>query len=318
MNEKEILISIIVPVYNTEKYIEECLDSLLNQTFKDFEIIIIDDGSIDNSYKICNKYKERDNRVKVFRQKNKGVSSARNKGLELSKGKYVIFVDSDDYCDCRMLELISKELFENSLISFGYVKKYKNNKKVIKGKRSILYDKNMMSENIFMNPKIGGYICNKVFSNKIIKENNLTFDTLIHYSEDLLFSLNYLKYCNKLIYIDISPYYYRMRKSSVSYDYINKKNASVLSLYSKLIDKYNNNEKIEGKLKYEYLINYNLMKKNDNINCLRWDIINDEKKILKDYNPSFKEYLKYIIVYKHISIYKILKKIKNIIEGVYE
>lgn len=182
----------------------------------------------------------------------------------------------------------------------------------------LLNDKKNIEENIFLNSKIGGYICNKVFANEIIRKNNLKFKCSLHYSEDLLFILEYIKYIEKIMYLDSAPYYYRMRKSSVSYDYINKKNASVLNLYSKLIDEYNNNEKIERKLKYEYLINYNLMKSNNDINNIRWDIIYNEKKIIKDYSPSINEYLKYIIVYKHVSIYKALKKIKNIIEGVYE
>ena len=89
-------VSVIVPVYNSEVYLSMCIDSIINQTYKNLEIILIDDGSTDNSLKICNDYEKKDNRIKVFHQENKGVSAARNLGLSLSQGEYITFVDSDD------------------------------------------------------------------------------------------------------------------------------------------------------------------------------------------------------------------------------
>ena len=96
------VISVIVPIYNTEKYLAKCLDSLINQTFQSLEIILIDDGSIDNSGKICDEYALNDDRIKVIHKENGGVSSARNAGLDLATGSYIAFVDPDDYIDPDM------------------------------------------------------------------------------------------------------------------------------------------------------------------------------------------------------------------------
>lgn len=98
------LVSIIIPVYNSEKYIDRCINSIVNQTYKDIEIILIDDGSSDRSIDIINNYVNKDNRIKVYTQKNAGPSSARNYGLDVSTGDYVMFVDADDYIDKTMVE----------------------------------------------------------------------------------------------------------------------------------------------------------------------------------------------------------------------
>ena len=99
-------VSVVVPVYNAEKYIDRCIDSILSQTFEDFELILVDDGSPDKSGKICDNYAAKDNRVKVIHKQNGGVSTARNVGIENSTGEYIMFVDSDDYIDNQMLEVL--------------------------------------------------------------------------------------------------------------------------------------------------------------------------------------------------------------------
>ena len=100
------LISVIIPVYNVEQYLNRCVDSVINQTYKNLEIILIDDGSTDNSGKICDEYSQKDKRVKVIHQKNMGVSNSRNKGINIAKGKYITFVDSDDVLNCQYIEFI--------------------------------------------------------------------------------------------------------------------------------------------------------------------------------------------------------------------
>ena len=109
-----IKISVIIPVYNVEKYLRECLDSLINQSFKDFEVICIDDGSTDKSYKILEEYSQKDSRIKVLKQEHNGAGAARNLGIEIAKGKYIQFLDSDDYFEPNMLE----ELY-NTAEKFG-------------------------------------------------------------------------------------------------------------------------------------------------------------------------------------------------------
>ena len=106
-------ISVIVPVHNCEKYIEKCINSILNQTFKDFELILVNDGSSDNSGKVCDYFKEKDSRVKIVHQKNMGVSVARNVGLDVSEGKYIGFIDGDDYIESDMYEFLYNNIKKN-------------------------------------------------------------------------------------------------------------------------------------------------------------------------------------------------------------
>lgn len=125
--------SFIVPVYNTSKYLKKCLDSLTEQTFKDFEIIIVNDGSTDNSKNVISEYKEKYNNIKVINQKNQGLSMARNNGVKEAKGRYLIFVDSDDYVETNLLKEVDKEIDNSEVLRFqvitededgGNVKKY--------------------------------------------------------------------------------------------------------------------------------------------------------------------------------------------------
>ena len=112
-NNDEDLISIIVPVYNVEKYLEQCLESLLNQTYKNIEIIVVNDGSTDQSLDILKKYSFKDNRIKLYSQKNQGISAARNTALEHINGKYVMFVDSDDWIEINTCEIALHEMKKN-------------------------------------------------------------------------------------------------------------------------------------------------------------------------------------------------------------
>ena len=109
-----ILVSIIVPVYNVEKYLERCLDSLINQTLKDIEIILVDDGSTDDSGNICDKYAKKDKRIKVIHKENGGLSDARNIGLSIANGRYLQFVDSDDFIHKQMIEILYNTIINNN------------------------------------------------------------------------------------------------------------------------------------------------------------------------------------------------------------
>lgn len=115
MVNEEIKVSIVVPVYNTAKYLEKCLNSICSQTYHNLEIILIDDGSTDQSLNICNSFAEKDSRIHVVHQENKGLSNARNKGMELATGSYISFFDSDDYVEPNMIETMLKvSLFHNA------------------------------------------------------------------------------------------------------------------------------------------------------------------------------------------------------------
>ena len=108
-------VSVIIPIYNVEKYLEKCLNTIINQTYKNLEIILIDDGSTDKSSTICDEYCEKDKRIKVIHKNNEGVSSARNKGIELSKGKYIVFIDPDDYVTDEHVEVLYDCIISNNV-----------------------------------------------------------------------------------------------------------------------------------------------------------------------------------------------------------
>ena len=117
------MISIIIPVYNTEKYLRRCMDSILNSAYKDFEILLINDGSTDSSPAICEEYSRQDSRIKVIHQKNQGVSVARNTGLDYCQGEWIVFVDSDDFISKDFLSLIAKEVHQDKdLLLFDFSK----------------------------------------------------------------------------------------------------------------------------------------------------------------------------------------------------
>lgn len=306
------LVSIIVPVYNVELYLEFCLKSLINQTYENKEIILIDDGSKDKSGYICDTYAKKYNNIKVIHQKNSGVSVARNNGIKISNGKYILFIDSDDYLEPNTLSYIME--YQYDLLCFGYNKVYKN--KII----PVTYKNNCEIENIqeevLLNNKIGGFLWNKLFKTDIIKNNNIEFSSGIHYCEDLLFIFKYLKYVNKAYYINKCFYQYRMRHSGISLGKYTVRNVSILDVYSYIIDNLKE-EKIIKKIKYFYLENYYRLKNViPNNYRVRNDIINDEQNIISNFTK--KDKIKYILVKKYNFIYKIIRKIKRLIYKLYK
>jgi glycosyltransferase involved in cell wall biosynthesis len=221
------LISIIVPIYNAEKELNKCLESILSQTYQNFELILIDDGSSDNSKIICDYYEKKDSRIKVFHKQNEGVSIARNIGLEMSSGKYIGFIDSDDWVDSSMYEILYNTIItENADISLcSYVKEYKDDKqKVVK------YNKKEVSntyESIekFLNGKFGGCVWNKLFKKSIIVKN---FDKSLAIGEDSLFLYYTLKNAQKVVCLPQELYHYYVRNDSATNTKFNLKRFDTL------------------------------------------------------------------------------------------
>ena len=185
-------ISIVVPVYNGEKYISKCLDSLINQSYKNIEIIIINDGSNDNTEKICNKYKEIDSRIKVISIENGGVSKARNIGIENATGQFLMFCDSDDYVAKDWCKLLLENYKENNLILCDYYNVIDNEVKEFDYERPKV--DSVISKANFFKLKLYGINVpwNKIYSLEIIKNNNIRFDESISLGEDLRFNIKYL------------------------------------------------------------------------------------------------------------------------------
>lgn len=200
-------ISIIVPVYNAEKYIHKCIDSILSQTFADFELLLIDDGSRDNSGKICDEYANKDFRIKVFHKENGGVSSARQYGTEKANGEYIIHADSDDWVESNMLEdLYNCATKENAdMIICDYYIDYKDNTFIIKQKPSELNHKNVLKE-LFIN--LHGSCCNKLIRSTFYKNFDIRFPENMWLCEDLYVIASILKHNPKISYVPHAYYHY--------------------------------------------------------------------------------------------------------------
>lgn len=226
------LISIIVPVYNVEKYLRQCLDSLINQTYKNIEIIIVDDGSTDNSGKICDEYEKKYKQIKVIHKKNEGLGFARNTGLENIHGEYVTFVDSDDYVDNNLIE----ELYKN--MTTQKVDMCKSGFKRIDDNHNILYTRKYDSyrynekeaKNLFLPRLIGSLpdkkdsiemcVCGVLYKAAPILEHNIKFPSeRVLISEDMFFNIEYIQYVDSICTIDYTGYNYRYNPSSLTKKY---------------------------------------------------------------------------------------------------
>lgn len=213
-------VSIIVPVYNTGRYLPRCIESILSQSFTDFELLLIDDGSTDGSGVICDAYAEKDNRVRVFHKENGGVSSARNVGLDNAKGDWICFVDSDDELIPNGLQVMVEGLSDEvNLVMAGFheqkegqvltdTRRLGKNNWIIDRKEALLY-MYYGEDMVYM-----GYICAKLFRRELIVDNNLEFNEDIVIKEDTLFVVNYLCLAEKPVYFTSVPVYHYLKVSS--------------------------------------------------------------------------------------------------------
>lgn len=212
-------ISVIVPVYNTEKYLNACLDSIIDQTFKDIEIICVDDGSTDNSMAILKEYSKKDERIIILKQKNGGSSTARNAGLKKANGEYIHFIDSDDFCDPDMYETLYKsaaELKPDMLIftfkrydhqTNEFIMTFSNRMNIPQEK---IFSYKTFPNNIFFSTTPSA--CTKLFKNEFIKQNNLSFNPNIMTAEDAAFTYPALLTAKSIIYFDVPFYSYRVNR----------------------------------------------------------------------------------------------------------
>lgn len=231
--------SIIIPIFNCEKYIEKCINSILIQTFKDFELILVDDGSTDNSGKICDFFADKDNRIKVIHKKNAGVSEARNEGINIASGEYITFVDADDWLEQNAYKTIYEKIKENNvdmlIFNYNIAKNCKINKNRYFVENCIMTEKkdiqiiqaNILAPAITKNNTkkalIGGYPWNKIYKKKIIKENNIYFEMNCKNAvfEDVIFNYKYLENVNSVEIIDEALYNYRILNNSATRKYNN-------------------------------------------------------------------------------------------------
>lgn len=209
------MISVIVPVYNTEQYLDRCVQSILAQTYTDFELLLIDDGSTDSSGVICDRYAELDSRVRVFHKENGGVSSARNLGLDNARGEWIAFVDSDDWVADKYLENFISHLNNEAklIISFSY-SVFKNKIYEPKYKSGIIknghFDKLFNQYDLSWRTSPWG----KLYNKEIIKGNNLQFNVDMPIGEDLVFLYQYLSLIDYIYVCGDSYYYYQADRAN--------------------------------------------------------------------------------------------------------
>lgn len=213
------IVSIIVPIYNAEKYLDKTIDSIISQTYKDLEIILVDDGSKDKSLEICNKYKEIDSRIKVFHKENGGVSSARNLGLDKACGEYVSFCDSDDILVSNMIEKLVNTIQETnvSMVSCGVIVTKKNKKKYVSVGENKYFDvtnSEDLDKTLFSPEFIVSSVCNKIFVRE--KIGNIRFVEGVSWGEDQTFIEQFLLKNNKFYCIKDCLYYYDRDNSILS------------------------------------------------------------------------------------------------------
>ena len=237
------MISVIVPVYNVEKYLEECLDSIQNQTYSNIEIILVNDGSTDNSKEICKKYCEQDNRFKLINQTNQGQSVARNNGVAASTAEFIVFIDSDDIIKRNYLEKLMQYMTEDVDIvesNFTVSKKdffIKNSRET-----TILFEGNSQEAvKIFPKHVLSVNPVTKLYRRKIVEAVSY-LEGLIF--EDIYSGIGMLKYIQKIIKIDYVGYYYRQHQSSTMHRTFTEKNLDVFTVSDKLIELYSDREEL--------------------------------------------------------------------------
>ncbi len=205
-------ISVIVPVYNSEKTLARCVDSILSQTFSDFELLLVDDGSIDLSGKICDDYALKDNRVHVFHKRNGGVSSARNVGLDNASGKWITFCDSDDYVNDNWLSIFIKYCKNGvDLVVQSFDILNQNVYKFFEGNRADFIE-------IFYDLSIVGYIWNKLFSANVLKKYNIRYNESFSFHEDEAFVYQFLLHIDKVIFTPEYAYHYDMPDFNIKHE----------------------------------------------------------------------------------------------------
>ena len=214
-------LSIIIPIYNASSYLHTCVDSILSQSFSDFELILVDDGSSDNSGSICDEYVQKDVRVRVFHKDNGGVSSARNLGLEEAKGEYIYFPDSDDFVIGNALRILVDGINKECFFAVGGYEVYDEDDACIYSvkdtEEGIMSRDEMLVQFFAPSPyRYQGYLWNKLFKKSIVEQHNIRFEPSIKFNEDRLFCIRYVCALAKTdkVYYNWKPIYKYVQRST--------------------------------------------------------------------------------------------------------
>ena len=323
------LISIIVPIYNVEKYLEKCINSIINQTYKNLEIILVNDGSKDSSKDICEKFLKIDNRIIVVHKENEGLSEARNVGINIAKGKYIGFIDSDDYIEADMFERLYNNIKKNNAdISICNIVEENEQGKIIKtyireNDNVIELNKIEALKKLIMDQEVTNHACNKLYKKDLFCNIKYPFSRKM---EDMATTYKLFDLANKIV-VD----------SSIGYHYIQRSDSIMGNINKELIEHY----ELAVKEKDEYLYDkYPELRESieiEEINSIKTlfyysvfadlkEIYNSEKykRYLLEYRKKYKKYTKeifktinnsakiaYELLYRNLILFKIYIKIRK-------
>lgn len=201
-------ISVIVPVYKAEKYLHKCVDSILAQTFNDFELLLVDDGSPDRSGEICDEYAAKDSRIKVFHKENGGVSSARNLGISKAIADWITFIDADDFIAPSFLENLYRPIEKGDKIDFVHAGCSNYCDGTISVNQS--YAEKKDNTPAFLAVNLRGLIVSKLFNRHILQNHHIVFDERVEIAEDMIFTFDYIQYVDYYVFLSEKGYYYRI------------------------------------------------------------------------------------------------------------
>ena len=318
----EQLISIIVPIYNVEKYVEKCIESIISQTYKNLEIILVDDGSPDNSGVICDEYAQKDSRIKVIHKENGGLSSARNVGLDIASGEYISFIDSDDYISPRFVEIMYEvsQKYNLEIVQCSFTRneaEISNDEcgdgeydiEILSGEQALERLNNIKYYETYV------IACNKLYKTKIYKNLRFPFGKV---NEDAFTAYLAFDRCSKIAILSDKMYYYRIYPSSIMQKPFSIKRYDALIACENEANYFKKNKRkilyestlviYQHILKNLYISTFRYIKENrkQNLQMLLKKIRENMKNYLKYNNDSFNEKIKHITFYCFPRIYSSL------------
>ncbi|WP_147533177.1 glycosyltransferase family 2 protein [Bacillus marasmi] len=235
----EALVSIVMPIYNAEKYLTVSVNSVLNQSYRNIELILINDGSEDDSAAMCDGFAKRDRRIRVYHSENNGPGAARNLGISLANGNYIQFIDSDDYIERDMVKQMVNSLKKRSadlaVCGMRRVHPEENGQELFFIPKKLSYYHEIKKDFIQLLKQGLAYSpCNKLYKKSIIDNHNIRFDPDILNGEDAIFNIDYLLHCQKVKILDCAFYVYYQRSGSLTHHYYKDKEKAQLLLFNKL------------------------------------------------------------------------------------
>ncbi len=318
---KNPLISIIVPVYKTEQYLDRCLDSIVNQTYKNLEIILVDDGSPDNCPQMCDEWKTKDSRIRVIHKENDGLANARNSGIEIASGDYMMFADSDDFLEKDMIDfLLNLSLkYDADVSRCGFYFDYENGEKKSAGNDKDIklpdYDERMID--LATGGHISGVAWNKLYKRNVIISH--PYSKKDGCSEDIMHNYRVYKDIKKSVFCNIPKYHYVIRENSITNNTFGYGAFDIIRAKQIILDGEGDNEKIlpyaiQGYITSAFIVLSGCIRNNacmDRYNDLRNSIIKHRRLIIKSGIFTKRNKIKTLLLWLMPHVYKLIIKREN-------